>query len=361
MEHYYALILGGGGGTRLWPVSRQQTPKQMLKLIDDVTMFQTAVARLSPIFTPDRIFIATGKQYVDAMQADVPQIPAQNFIVEPNGRDSGPAVALALTHIHKHDPLATVAILTSDHFIAHEERFREVLLAAYNIAQAGKIVTLGITPSEPATGFGYIRRGAKLGNENGFDYHVAVRFTEKPDKVTATGFVGSGQYSWNSGMFIWTTEQALREFERQQPQWYALLQTLLPTIGTPEYHTVLEEIWERIPKKSIDYAIMESAKEMVVIPTDIGWNDVGSWAAVFGVLSKNKLGNVARGQLADDWVALDTKNTLIMTEKLVVTIGVEDLIVVETKDVLMICRKDRSQDVKEIVNYLKENEKDEYL
>lgn len=361
MEHYYALILGGGGGTRLWPLSRQEKPKQMLRLIDNTTMFQAAVRRLQPLFPVERIFVSTGHQYVAQMRADAPELPRENFIVEPSGRDSGPAVALALAHIHQRDPQATVAILTSDHFIRKEDTFRDVLEAAYHIAQEGKIVTLGIKPDTPATEFGYIERGAKLGTVAGFNYHVAARFTEKPDKVRASHFVASGRYSWNSGMFIWTTARALGEFKRQQPAWYALLQTLQAAIDTPNYEAVLNEIWLQFPKRSLDYAIMEGARDMVVIPTDIGWNDIGSWAALFDVLDKDGLGNVARGQSADDWIALDTHDTFVMSEKRIVTIGVEDLIVVETKDVLMICRKERSQDIKEVVNYLRENNQDDYL
>lgn len=361
MEHYYALFLAGGGGTRLWPMSRKETPKQLLPLIDDHSMFQTSINRLAPLFTPEQIYVATGPSYVAPFQDDTPDIPATNFIVEPYGRDNAAATALALTHIHHHDPQAVVAMLTVDHYIAKKEVFRHVLEVAYQIAQEGTIVTLGISPSFPATGYGYIRQGAKLGEINGFDYHNAERFTEKPDAVRATQFLATGRYTWNSGMFIWKAERALAEFEKQQPAMAALFKQLAATIGTADYQATLDEIWEQTPKMSIDYAIMEKADNMVVIPVDIGWSDVGSWASLYDVLEQDKFGNCFKGTDEDDRIILETRNFLAFTQKLTVAIGVKDIVVVETDDALLICHKNRTQEVKEIVQYLKENERDDYL
>jgi mannose-1-phosphate guanylyltransferase len=361
MKDYYALILAGGGGTRLWPLSRKDKPKQMLHLVNEKTMFQMAVDRLAPIFPPDHIFIVTGATYVEEMANDTPHIPRENFIVEPFGRDNGPAVALALAVIAERHPNATLAMLTADHYIANEARFTDVLRAAYDVAQEGRIVTLGIKPSAPSTGFGYIQRGAWLGKSNGYDYHIATRFTEKPDIVKATQFLASGRYSWNSGMFIWTIQQGLEEFERQQPATYALMQTIRAHVGKPDFADVLAGLWGDMPKKSIDYAIMEGAKQMSVIPVDIGWSDVGTWASVFDVLEKDELGNTVKGKMAERWIPLDTYRTFVYSDRLIVTIGVQDIIVVETDDVLMICHRDRTQDVKDIVNYLSENGNAEYL
>lgn len=361
MEHYYALILAGGGGTRLWPMSRNDKPKQMLPLVNDHTMFQEAVYRLQPLLSPDKVYVVTGQKYVQAMRADVPEIPAENFIAEPYGRDNAPAVALALSVIHQRDPQAVVAMLTADHHIAKREQFRDVLAAAHEIAQMGRIVTLGISPTFPSTGFGYIKQGTKQGVANGFGYHNAERFTEKPDIVKATRFLASGTYSWNSGMFIWKTHQAMQEFERQQAPMYALMQKLMPSVDTPEFERVLSEVWEDMPRISIDFAIMEGARDMSVIPIDIGWSDVGSWASLFDLLDRDKLGNAVRGKKSDNAVMLDTHNTLMFTDRLAVAIGIEDLVLVETDDVLMICHKDRTQDVKQIVQYLRDNGNQEYL
>ncbi|MBZ0278290.1 MAG: mannose-1-phosphate guanylyltransferase, partial [Anaerolineae bacterium] len=209
MEHYYALIMAGGGGTRLWPMSRQDTPKQLLPLVDDVSMFRTTVDRLLPLFPPERIYIVTGRRYVEAMHQDVPEIPMANFITEPYGRNSGPAAGLGIAVIQQRDPEAVVAIMTSDHHIAKQDTFREVLKAAHELANDGYIATLGISPSFPSTGFGYIRQGEQLTRLNGFDCYHSRGFTEKPDPVTATAFIASGEYSWNSGMFIWRAKQAM--------------------------------------------------------------------------------------------------------------------------------------------------------
>jgi mannose-1-phosphate guanylyltransferase len=336
-------------------MSRKDKPKQMLPLTNHRTMFQTSVERLEPLFAPEQIYIVTGHNYVEAMHHDVPTIPRENFIAEPYGRDNAAATALALTVIQKRDPEAVVAILTADHHIGKVETFRDVLATAHDVAQQGYIVTLGISPSYPATGFGYIQQGAKLGSANGFAYHAATRFTEKPDVVKATQFIASGRYSWNSGMFIWQVMRAMNEFERQQPAMYALFNAIQPYVDTPEFMSKVEEIWENMPKKSIDYAIMEGAKQMAVIPIDIGWSDVGTWASLYDILPQDKFGNCTKGESAENHVILDTHNTLVVSDRLVVTVGVQDVVVVETDDVLLVCHKDRTQDIKQIVNYLREN------
>jgi len=361
MEQYYALFLAGGGGTRLWPMSRKNLPKQLLPLVGDKSMFQTSVERIQPLFPPERIYIVTGKAYVDVMRREVPDIPAKNFIVEPYARDNAAAVGLALSVIEKRHPDAVVAMLSTDHHIGKLDVFRNVLASAYDVAQQGYIVTLGISPTYPSTGFGYIQQGAKIGTFDGFTCNVATRFTEKPDVVKATRFIASGHYSWNSGMFMWRVEQAMAEFERQQPEMYYQLKELHKTVDTPAFETKLTEIWEKMPKKSIDFAIMEGAKNMAVIPVDIAWSDVGTWASLYDLLPQDKFGNCSKGKSADSRVILDTHNTMVLSDKMVVTIGVQDTIVVETEDVLFVCHKDRTQDVKQIVDYLRENGNEDYL
>lgn len=359
-QHYYALILAGGGGTRLWPMSRGEQPKQLLKLTGDDTMFKVSVDRLRPMFAPEHIFIATEQPYVDALKAEAPDIPAENFVVEPSARNTAAAVGLALTVIQQRDEQAVVAMLTADHHIGKPGVFRDVLQTAYEIAADDKIVTLGISPTFPSTGFGYIQQGDSLGISNGFPYHVAERFTEKPDLVKATQFVASGRYSWNSGMFIWRASKAMREFQTQQPDMHALLQNLAPTVGTEDYGPTLDHIWEQMPKISIDYAIMEGANEMVVIPVDIGWSDVGTWSSLYELLDRDKLGNCSKNG-SEKRIVLDTRNSLLFTDKLAVAIGVEDIIIVDADDALLVCHKDRAQDVKEIVQFLRSNDMDSYL
>jgi mannose-1-phosphate guanylyltransferase len=360
VEHYYAMIMAGGGGTRLWPMSRQDMPKQLLPLVEEASMFKASVDRLAPLFTPDQVYVVTGRKYLEALRGHAPEIPASNFIIEPYARNTGPASALGITVIQKRDPEATVAVLTADHHIARKDTFRDVLTAAYHLAQKNHIVTLGISPSYPATGFGYIRQGEELGKEGEFTSYVSKGFTEKPNAVTATGFLASGEYSWNSGMFIWKATQAMAEFQRQQPAMHEHFQELAPTVNTHEFEAKLEDIWSEMPDISIDYAVMEGAENMAVIPVDIGWNDVGSWSALYEVLPVNKFGNGFKGRQPAP-VMLDTKNTLVYSDKLTVTIGVEDLIVVDTGDALLICHKDRAQDVKEVVNHLLTTKNYKYL
>jgi mannose-1-phosphate guanylyltransferase len=360
VEHFYAMIMAGGGGTRLWPMSRQDMPKQLLPLVEESSMFKTSVDRLAPLFTPDQIYVVTGRKYLNLLREHAPEIPAKNFIIEPYGRDSGPAAALGITVIQKRDPEAVVAVLTADHHITKKETFRDVLAAAHDLAQKGYIATLGISPSYPATGFGYIHQADSLFKINEFPCYVADEFTEKPNAVTATIFLASGEYSWNSGMFIWKASQAMDEYKRQRPEMYAQFMELAETVDTPEFENKLESLWGNIEKISIDYAVMEKAQKMAVMPVDIGWNDVGSWASLYEVLPLDKFGNGFKGRQPEP-VKLDTKNTLVYSDKLTVTIGIEDIIVVETPDALLICHKDRVQDVKEVVNHLLTTKNYKYL
>jgi mannose-1-phosphate guanylyltransferase len=323
-------------------------------------MFQTSVERLAPLFKPEQIFVSTGKNYVEDLHAEVANIPAENFIVEPSARNNAAAVGLALALIQKRDPNAIIAMLAADHHIAKLDVFLDLLAAAHEIAEQGKIVTLGISPTFPATGFGYIQQGTKIGESQGFEFCEALRFTEKPDLVRATQFVGSGKYSWNSGMFIWQASKAMSEFERQQPQMHSLLGQLLATGDAPSFQTTLENIWEDMPRVSIDYAIMENAQDMVVIPVDIGWSDVGTWSSLFDVLEQDKFGNCGNNE-SEKRIILGAKDSLFFSDKLTVAIGVDNIMVIETDDTLMICHKDRAQDVKEIVDYLRQNNMEDYL
>ncbi len=361
IEHFYVLIMAGGGGTRLWPLSRQARPKQVLPLVDNQqSMFQMTVRRLQPLVQPERIYVVTGPDHVAALQADTPEVPAENFIIEPFGRNSGPAAALGTLVISARDREAVIAVLSSDHYIANTPRFREVLAVAASLAQTQTIVTLGISPSRPATEFGYIKRGALIDTREGFACFQADSFTEKPDSDTAMIFLSAGLFSWNSGMFIWQTQTILAEYERQQPEIYAGMEKIRPLIGTPDFVDRITPIWQTLPSISLDYAVMEHAPQVVVIPVDIGWSDIGSWELLYEILHKQDQGNVTLGK-SQDTIMLDTTGTLIVSDRLVVTIGVNDLIVVDTDDALLICDRQRAQDVREVVRRLKDRRANEYL
>lgn len=358
MNNVYALIMAGGGGTRLWPLSRKDRPKQMLSLLEDRTMFQISFDRLAPLITHDRTYIVAGQDQIAQLQADAPEIPPENFIAEPFGQNTGPAVGLAALHIQHHDPDAIIAVLAADHYIAGKDKFRDVLAAASEQAAAGYIVTLGISPTFPATGYGYIKRGSEMSRIADFQTYHADRFTEKPDLATATEFLLSGMYSWNSGMFISRSDVLLSEYQRQQPGMNALLDAIKASIGTPRYAATVAEAWPQMPRLSIDYAVMENAQKMVVIPVDMGWSDIGSWESLYDVLDRDRNNNVLRGNAH---ITLDTSNSMIVSERLVATIGVEDLVIVDSEDVLLVCRRDRSQDVRQVVDQLKQSANERYL
>lgn len=361
LNHFYALIMAGGGGTRLWPLSRKAHPKQMLPLVDDEqSMFQLTVRRLQPLLGPERVFVVTGQDLVDKLRADVPEIPADNYIIEPYGRNSGPAAALGSMVITERDPEAIIATLSADHFIANTERFRAVLSAAAEVATQQKIVTLGITPSRPAVEFGYIKRGEQFGSFNGFDCYRADDFTEKPDLENAIRFLSSGMYGWNSGMFIWSGQYILDEYKRQQPAIHTPLMGIRDALDTVDSPAQLKAQWDVMPSISLDYAIMEHAPEIAVIPVDIGWSDIGSWDLLYEVLAADNAGNVAKGR-GSGHMQIDTTNTLIISNRMVVTIGVDDLVVVDTDDVVMVCHREHAQAVREVVRQLRDQGAESYL
>jgi mannose-1-phosphate guanylyltransferase len=352
MQNYYAVIMAGGGGTRLWPLSRQHLPKQSLKLLGERTMFQIAVERLAPLFPPERILVVTNAAYAVELSQQCPSLPPANFVIEPAPRGTAPAIALSALTVKQRDPQGVMACLTADHFIADEARFRAVLTAAAQTAAQGYLVTLGITPTFPATGYGYIQRGETVGAAAGFDVFQAARFKEKPKRPEAEALLADGQHTWNSGMFIWKVEDILAEFARQMPEFYGLLSALE---AAPQR---LPELWAQAPNTTIDYGIMEGAEHVAVIPAEgLGWSDIGSWESLLDVLPPDADGNVVIGI---DHLGLGSHGTLIHggsgPHQLIATIGVENLVIVDTGDALLICPREKSQDVRAIVEALKKRE-----
>ncbi len=357
--NYYALIMAGGIGTRLWPLSRQSRPKQILPLVSDRSMFKVAVDRLQPLFDPENVFVVAGADQLDLLRNEQSGIPDRNFIIEPMGRGTAPAIGLSAVQLQHRDPQAVMVVLAADHFIGDEAGFRNVLEAAYQVAQADHLVTLGITPNSPSTGYGYIERGQKLIDVGGLAAYQVTAFREKPDLETARRFIADGQHSWNSGMFVWKVDRFLQELARSMPEFYAQLLKIDHAWGTDRYETVLAETWSQVKTQTIDYGVLEKATDVAVIPAEFDWNDVGSWATLLEILPNDEHGNVV---LHADSLGIDTTQTLVYgCDRLVATIGLHDFIVVDAGDAILICPKDRAQDVKKIVDQLKKEKKGQYL
>ena len=354
-KHTYAVIMAGGGGTRLWPVSRKERPKQLLPLLDDKTLFQSTVKRLENFFPPERILVVTVTEQASEMQKQAPEIPLENYLIEPAPRGTASVVGLAAAVLRKRDPDAMMSVLPSDHFIRNRDLFHYLMREAFQVAEKGYLVTLGITPTYPSTGYGYIQQGEALDGEFKYPVYTVKRFIEKPNEETAQQLLRMGDHSWNSGMFIWKTETILGEFARQMPALHKQLTKIEKALGTENAAAVLEKVWEKVEKETIDYGIMEHAREVAVIPAQFEWNDIGSWKTLMEILQADEMGNVLIGE----HLALDTQNTLVYSpNKLVATVGLENMVIVETDDALLICPQDRAQDVRDIVNALREKRSD---
>lgn len=361
-NNYYAVIMAGGGGTRLWPLSRTNRPKQMLKLGSERTLFQIACDRLEGLFPPERILVVTIAEQAVDLQKQVPEIPVENYLLEPLPRGTASVVGLAATVLYKRDPQSVMAVLTADHVIENVTYFQKLMRAAYKAAQSRYLVTLGITPNVPSTGYGYIQRGEQLDTIDGQAVHRVIRFKEKPSAEAAQKMLADKDHDWNSGMFIWRSEDILAEFSSQMPELSITLDAIGNAWGTDSQKSVINELWPKIEPETIDYGIMERAQRVAVLPAaGLGWNDVGSWDALFDVLQPDENGNILLNSLN---LSIDAYNNLVLSDgsnRLVTTIGVEDMVIIDTADVLLVCKREDAQKVREAVQKLKESGQTRYL
>jgi mannose-1-phosphate guanylyltransferase len=361
MEHTYAVIMAGGGGTRLWPVSRKNKPKQLLPLLGDETLFQSTVARLSNLFPPERILVVTVAEQMTEMREQAPSIPVENYLIEPAPRGTASVVGLAAAILHQRDPQAVMAILPSDHHIRNRDLFHYLIRAAVDVAKSGCLVTLGISPTTPSTAYGYIQQGTPLDGKFNYPVYAVKRFMEKPDEKTAQQLIRTGDHSWNSGMFVWTTERILAEFARQMPTLDSALKRIAAA-DAQQRESVIQSLWPDLKVETIDYGIMENAENVAVLPASgLGWSDVGSWDSLFEVLLPDMTGNIS---INAQHLALETHNTLIYgegNERLIVTIGMDDIVVVDTGDVILICKSDQSQQVRNVVAHLRKHHQERYI
>ncbi len=360
----YGVIMAGGLGTRLWPLSRQRVPKQLLAVRKGKSLLQLAFDRLLGILPPERIYVCTAEQHRQAVLDNLPQLPEANLLGEPQARDTANAVGFPAAVLHKKDPDAVFAIVTADHVIEPVEMFQQCLRKAFDVTKAHpkSLVTFGIVPTHGHTGLGYVQRGDPLGDADGA-FHV-LAFKEKPDKPTADRYVESGRFYWNSGMFVWRADAVLEQLAAHLPQSYQGLNKIAEAWGTPNQQQVLSEVYPRLPKISIDYAVMEPAsqrKAVVVVEMPVNWIDVGSYPALAETLEVDEHDNAVD---AARLIAMDSDSNIIVNrddKHLVTVIGISDLIVVHTPDVTMICTQNDAQRVKELVAKVKEKYGEEYL
>ena len=352
-----ALIMAGGRGERFWPESRMDMPKQFLSLTGDGrTMIQLTVERIKSLVDIEDIFIATNESYMELVKRQLPGLPEENILCEPVGRNTAPCIGLGAEHIARKYGDALMLVLPSDHLIKYNAIFCQTLEDACAVAEQGSnLVTLGITPDNPDTGYGYI----KFNPEQIVGRAYAVeRFVEKPDLETAKGYLASHEYLWNSGMFIWKTSSILENLRAFLPDMYEGLERIRAAIGTPEQQAALEREFRGFKSVSIDYGIMEKAKDIYCLAGNFGWDDVGSWLAVGRIRKTNEFGNVVNGNV----VTIDTKNSIIQgKDKLIAAVGLRDIVIVDTDDAILICEKDSAGDIKKVLENLRICNKYQYL
>lgn len=355
----YAVIMAGGIGTRFWPRSRYELPKQFLTILGNQTLIQATFDRLHKIIPRQQIFVVTTGTQSQQVRTQLPLLPAENLIVEPKGKNTAPCIGLAAIMLKRIDPEAVMVVLPSDHRIQREEQFYAVLKAAEQFAlKNDSLITLGIRPTYASTGYGYIQLNGQADEIDGLPIFKVKTFAEKPDATTAQRFIDSGDFLWNSGMFIWRVNAILRAIEELLPELYDGLMEIEKHWGKPSQNEVIKKVFCQIKSISIDYGVMEQSKNVYVLKGDFDWNDVGSWEEVYKISDKDENGNVLIG----NHFTKDSQRCYIDSpHRFIATVGVDDLIIVDAGDALLICRRDRAQQVKDLVEAMKRKNLEQYL
>lgn len=352
----YALILSGGAGTRLWPRSRRALPKQFLDLVGARTLLQDTVERTLELVPRERIFLVAPPEHRELIHDQLPELPADHVVVEPYPRGNAAAVGLAMAALHAFDPEAVVAVLPSDHVVERRDRFRQVLIAATVAAEAGHLVTLGIEPTRPDTGFGWIEAGEALDLVTPVPVRAVKHFIEKPKADAAERMLAAGDHYWNAGMFVWRVATVLDAYREHLPRTARVIEALEEAVGSDRYEAILSEVWEETDRTTLDYGIAEKAGNVAVVPADIGWQDIGSW---------ERLAEIVAGR--DNWssdghIAVDAGGSYTWAPgKLVALVGVHDLVVVDAGDALLVASRERSEEVKAVVDRLRQEGREDLL
>jgi mannose-1-phosphate guanylyltransferase len=351
----FAVIMAGGSGTRFWPLSRAAKPKQFLPLATKRPLIAETMARVARLATPKRTYVVCGQQHVKPVRAALPKLPRQNVVVEPEARNTAPAIALATAHVAHHDPDGVIVVLPSDQHVANVPAFEAALEQAIAAARSGAIVTLGIRPTRPETGYGYIRVGD---GAVGTARKVAA-FVEKPDRSRAEGYLASGEYLWNAGIFVFTAKAMLEAFATHMSELSASLDVVRLALGTKREGAVLKREFKKMPATSIDYGVAEKAENIVVVPCDCGWSDVGSFNALSEVRPLDAAGNVVQG---GQGLVIDSKGCVVLGgDRPVAVVGMTDVVVVDAGDAVLVLPRDKCQDVRKVVEALRSRKLTKFL
>lgn len=374
-----AVIMAGGRGERFWPLSRKLRPKQLLHLNGDRSLLQDAVDRVVPLVGARGVLVVTSGQYADSIRRQLQEIPPDNVVVEPLGRNTAACIGLAAVHLQQSGgswgPDPTMVVLPADHVVRDAEGFRRVIRAAAEASEHHPLITIGVWPTRPETGYGYIELGERAGTAQGYDVYRVARFVEKPPISTARRFAADGHHLWNSGIFVWKTTAIRSAIQRYMPELHQGLERIAGAWDREDRDEVARQVFEELDPVSIDFGVLErSGDEIAVVPADFGWDDAGSWPALERLFEPDEDGNVVQG---GRHVGLDTSRCIVFVsdegapgaagrspaarKKLVATLGVRDLVIVETDDVTLVCSKERAQDLKALLGRLKAMERDEYL
>ncbi len=352
----HPVIMAGGSGTRFWPLSRKERPKQFLPLTTKKPLIAETALRMAGLAKAKDTLVVCGKVHEKAVKKSL-KLPGKNIVVEPAARNTAPAIALAALHVAAKDPAGIVVVLPSDHHVANVPEFKRVLQAAAEVAQGGHLVTIGIKPNRPETGYGYIRVGESLATGAG---HSVQAFVEKPDLATAQGYLAAGDYLWNGGIFVFRADAILAAFQAHMPELWTGLEKIRASLGKRTYAKVLGKVFPKLPSTSIDYGVMEKAKNIAVVPGDFGWSDVGSFAALPEVRKADDKGNVVSGKAA---VVVDCEGCVVLADdkRPLSVVGLKDMVVVDSGDAILVVPKDKSQDVRKVVEALKARKMDKLL